>query len=316
MKFLLAFISFFLLHSESYCQEIMSYTIEGIPYTNYSVIKNDDISAIAAKYGLTTAAILQHNRLQPNAVLQEGRQLKISLEGAIKPACNGAGCIKVFYTVQQSEGLYRIGKNYGNLKVPQLKQLNNLKSESVSVGQKLLVGYITTDPITDKKNVDSIKIPDASIVRDTASPKPAQMQQPVVAESKMPGTKTIAVNEHTKATTHKKDAVDTMKLVYNGNGFFEEQYKETGTEVTLAGAFFKSESGWSDGKFYILVDGIATGTVIKIISADPAKFIYAKVLGGLPKLKGNDNARFRVSNAAAVALGIRSEDVFQLIIRY
>jgi LysM repeat protein len=69
-------------------------------------------------------------------------------------------------------------------------------------------------------------------------------------------------------------------------------------------ATFKSTSGWQDKKYYVLMNDIAPGTIVKVSAPNTDKAIYAKVLGGMPEMKENNGLLLRISNAAASYLGI------------
>ncbi|MDQ6813438.1 MAG: LysM peptidoglycan-binding domain-containing protein [Bacteroidota bacterium] len=68
-------------------------------------------------------------------------------------------------------------------------------------------------------------------------------------------------------------------------------------------ATFKSTSGWQDRKYYVLMNDVAPGTIVKIASTEN-KVVYAKVLGSMPDMKENNGLLLRISNAAASYLGI------------
>jgi hypothetical protein len=214
--------------------------------------------------------------------------------------------------VQQSEGLYRIGKNHGNIKPLQLKQLNKLNSEVVSKGQRLLVGYINI-----KGDVSVHEIKEVPVVTNTNNKEAIPISKDTGSKSQpVPITAEPVIINNSKSKTARKDPADTMKLSYTGEGFFQPSYVPGTQEAIVIGAPFKSESGWNDGKFYILVDSIETGKVVKLINPITAVFIYAKTLGSLPQVKGNNAIKLRLSNAGAVALGYRFEDHFDLLLQH
>ncbi len=86
-----------------------------------------------------------------------------------------------------------------------------------------------------------------------------------------------------------------------------EQLK-TGTAMT-----FKSASGWADKKYYILMNNAPTGSIVKIKNGKNE--LYAKVLWGLGEMKENEGLDFRISTAAAAALGI-TDQKFDLKVTY
>jgi hypothetical protein len=68
---------------------------------------------------------------------------------------------------------------------------------------------------------------------------------------------------------------------------------------------FKSNSGWKDGKYYLLVNDILPGTIVKVQSTLTDKIVYAKVLGALAAAKENEGLLMRLSNATLNALGLK-----------
>ena len=78
---------------------------------------------------------------------------------------------------------------------------------------------------------------------------------------------------------------------------------------------FKSTSGWSDGKFYALVNNIPVGTIIRVNNPVSGKAIFAKVLGNLPDMKESMGLIARLSDAAAAELDA-SGSRFSVELRY
>lgn len=93
------------------------------------VEKGDSLWSIAKKYGLTADELKQINNLTSN-LLNVGDVLKVSLE-VEEPKEN-------IYTVQKGDSLYSIAKRYG-LTVDELKKINNITSNTLSIGQELIV---------------------------------------------------------------------------------------------------------------------------------------------------------------------------------
>jgi hypothetical protein len=77
---------------------------------------------------------------------------------------------------------------------------------------------------------------------------------------------------------------------------------------------FKTASGWSDRKYYVLMNEAPSGSVVKI-SASNGNIVYAKVLWKLDDMKENKGLQFRISEAAAAALNVQG-DKFPLTIQY
>ena len=73
----------------------------------------------------------------------------------------------------------------------------------------------------------------------------------------------------------------------------------------LSYGIFKSNTGWKDSKFYILMNDVLPGTIIKIQSTLTDKVVYAKVLGAMVHAKENEGLLIRISNASQASLGLK-----------
>lgn len=93
----------------------------------YTVQKGDSLYSIARKYSTTIDKIKDLNNLTTN-LLSIGQVLLIPTNANLETT----------YTVQKGDSLYSIAKKY-NTTVDKLKQLNNLTSNLLSIGQILIV---------------------------------------------------------------------------------------------------------------------------------------------------------------------------------
>ena len=105
----------------------------GVPYslneeTDYYVVKKgDSLWSIAKKYNMTVDELKSINNLKSN-LLSIGQRLKI------KESNDNQN----IYIVKKGDTLYKIANMYGTA-VDNLKALNNLKNNNLSIGQKLIV---------------------------------------------------------------------------------------------------------------------------------------------------------------------------------
>ncbi len=107
---------------------------EDVPNENIYIVKSGDtLYGIANKYGMSVQELKDLNKLTSNT-LSIGQQLVVS-EG-------NAGTLDT-YTVKAGDTLYSIAKKYG-LTVSELKQLNNLTSDILSIGQVLNISNSNT----------------------------------------------------------------------------------------------------------------------------------------------------------------------------
>ncbi len=93
----------------------------------YVVVKGDSLYAIARRFNTTVDEIKKLNNLTSNT-LSIGQVLKIPTEGSSE----------LTYTVKKGDTLYSIARTY-NTTVDKIKSLNNLKSNTLSIGQTLIL---------------------------------------------------------------------------------------------------------------------------------------------------------------------------------
>ena len=105
------------------------YSLKGSNEENdyYVVKKGDSLWSIAKKYNMTVDELKSINNLNSN-LLSIGQRLKIK----------GSNDNQNIYIVQKGDTLYKIANMYETT-VDNLKTLNNLKSNILSIGQKLII---------------------------------------------------------------------------------------------------------------------------------------------------------------------------------
>lgn len=118
--------------AEAVADAILDYI--GIPEEGGYIVKaGDTLYAIASKFNTTVDEIKKLNNLTSNN-LTIGKSLKIptSTPSIEEPKENNV------YTVKSGDTLYAIANKFGTT-VDKLKEMNNLKSTALSIGQKLTV---------------------------------------------------------------------------------------------------------------------------------------------------------------------------------
>ncbi|WP_164974335.1 LysM peptidoglycan-binding domain-containing protein [Filimonas effusa] len=306
----------------------------------HTIRQGETLSALSAKYKTTVGDIMRLNNMNSGSKLAIGQKVKIPASGktvaASKPAASApaattstplAAGSTTTHTVKQGETLYRISQTY-HVKVDQIKSWNHLKGDNVSIGQVLTIGAYAPES-APVQNTTPAEIPVATTPVDntpvnTAPPvatTPPPTSSAPVNTTPAAGNATSSTPPATTGTTmanKPEPYVNPSKVT--DKGYFESLFgvdvagrsleKASGTAMT-----FKTASGWTDKKYYILVNDIAPGSIVKITNADGNKTIYAKVLWNMGDLKENEGLSYRISNAAADALGI-SDLKFQITIAY
>lgn len=120
-------------------------TYVGVPYssgsstTNSYVVKSGDtLWSIAKKYGVSVDELKEKNNLTSNALSINQVLLIPTVLEEVPEEETGE-----YYTVVSGDTLYSIANKYG-LTVDELKSLNNLSSNLLSIGQRLLVKPTTS----------------------------------------------------------------------------------------------------------------------------------------------------------------------------
>lgn len=98
-------------------------------YVIYKVKKGDNLYNIAKAYNTSVNEIIKLNNLK-NTSLSIGQELKI-------PKINSS-ISNTTYIVKKGDSLYSIARKY-NTTVDSLKKKNNLKSNTLSIGQKIII---------------------------------------------------------------------------------------------------------------------------------------------------------------------------------
>lgn len=105
------------------------------PETVYIVQRGDTLSAIARRYGVTVQALVSYNSLSSTTIYVGQRLL---IPGQPAPT------YPITYIVQRGDTLYKIACRYDTT-VAALMQVNNLRSETIYVGQRLTIS-VANDP--------------------------------------------------------------------------------------------------------------------------------------------------------------------------
>nr|MCU0383902.1 LysM peptidoglycan-binding domain-containing protein [Cyclobacteriaceae bacterium] len=112
----------------------------------YRVRSGDVLGSIAIRYNVRVADIKKWNNLRSNTI-RVGQRLNIWLKpSAIKKDTTAQQKIIIplpdskTYTVQEGDTLWSISRKFEGLSIEKIKELNNLQTNSIQPGQKLVLG--------------------------------------------------------------------------------------------------------------------------------------------------------------------------------
>ena len=280
------------------------------PYLTHSIGPKENFYSIGRIYNISPRVFAPYNGLELTSTLAIGQQIRIPLNEVnfwqTGTRTENETVVPLYHTVKQGETMSRLSQLYGTDNAS-IKSWNNL-GDAVSVGSKVIIGFLKVDktlsPLAAKgMNVRS----EPTVVQQ--QPKPVQKteepkkEQPVVVKKEEP--KQEVKKEESKP--------EVLAVSYAGNGFFKDEFnKQTNNGRRVegnngAGSIFKSTSGWSDGKYYVLMDQVEKGAIVMIRNPANGKAVYAKVLGGVEETSPGSGLVFRLSNSAAAQLGISAE---------
>lgn len=126
----------------------------------YIVKKGDTLYSIARDNNLSVSELKQLNNLTSNT-LNVGQRLKIKSDATISPIepIQPSDTSNI-YTVKSGDSLYSIARKY-NVTVNDLINYNNLKSNVLSIGQKIRIPSSTTNVGETSSNIYTVKSGDS-----------------------------------------------------------------------------------------------------------------------------------------------------------
>jgi LysM repeat protein len=328
------------------CQAVSSQTgliIQGSSpnlHLVHTVVAKENWYSVGRIYNLSPKELAPYNKTSLDKPLNIGQLLKIPLT-TINFSQNDKKLpdetlIPLYHIVAEKEGMYRVSMNYNKVPATNLKKWNNLSSDQLKNGTKLVVGYLKVksdqSPIASGGS-NKITVGGSAPVAVQETPKTVTKEGETKKNEEL-ASKPAAQNSATKTTTPpvvstvpkeepasapeepnaKPEIINTSSN--NGapanfkGGFFKSQYNESGKTTTGNAGTFKSTSGWNDGKYYALMNNVPIGTIVKITFSSTNKSIYAKVLGQLPEMKESTGLTVRLSDAAASELGVANSKFY------
>lgn len=210
-----------------------------------------------------------------------------------------------------------------------LRKWNHLTNDNIAAGSKLIVGYLVSSEMQPDKTNTIAKVDNSATNSSAANNEPAAPANTTtntVTAAPKPEKPIEPKKEETRiapATTNNSTPVNNPAPANTADaGFFKSVYEQQirtyppSKDITATSGIFKTASGWQDGKYYALLDGVEPGTIIRIINPSNNKAIYAKVLGQMSGIRQNQGLDLRMSNAGADALGVADSDKFIVRVIY
>ena len=287
------------------------------PYLSHNIGPKENFYSIGRIYNTSPRVFAPYNGLELTSPLSIGQQLKIPLNevnfwqtGTRK---ENETVVPVYHVVKQGESLTKISQLFKTDNAS-VKSWNNLNSDAVSVGSKVIIGFLKVDKTLSPLAAQGMNVrSEPTFVKQEpkveVKKEEPKKQEPVVVKKEEP----VKQDPPKQEVKKEEPKMEVSTVSYSGNGFFRDEFNRqtnNGKRVngnSGAGSVFKSTSGWSDGKYYVLMDQVEKGTIVMIKNPSNGKAVFAKVLGGVEETSPGSGLMFRLSNAAASQLGISAE---------
>lgn len=290
------------------------------PFLIHSIGPKENFYSIGRIYNISPRVFAPYNGLELTSALSIGQQIRIPLNevnfwqaGTRK---ENETVVPVYHTVKAGENVTKLSQLFGTDNAS-IQSWNNLSGNAVSAGTKVIIGFLKVDKTLSPLAAQGMNVrSEPTVVKQQPKPevKPEEpKKQEVVVKKEEPKQEPKVEAPKPEPKKEEPKVVIADPVSYAGNGYFKDEFnRQTNNgrrtdSNSGAGSVFKSTSGWSDGKYYVLMDNIEKGTIVMVKNPSNGKAVYAKVLGSVEETSPGSGLMFRLSNAAAAQLGISAE---------
>ncbi len=299
-------------------------------YLDHKVQPKENWYSVGRTYLLSPKTIAAFNELSMDKGLSIGQVVRVPLTADNFNQNDEAAFTgpPIVHLVAQGEGLLRLANVY-KVTMEQLRKWNRLKSDQLSLQSALIIGFLQAPTggslpgaVQSKTEVQTTK-PAQGVTPTTKKEEVKPTASPTAPPTVQNQTVSPAVSQQKPATQQTPTTATVAAPVVSSptSGYFASLHVTQSKEgkqqkmETPAYGVFKSTSGWQDAKYYVLMNNVVPGTVLRILSKTTGKQVYAKVLGAVPPGKESEGLLLRISNATAAALGVPNGEpgVFELV---
>jgi hypothetical protein len=299
-------------------------------YVVHKVAPKEGLFPLGRMYNVHPRHIANFNGIDFNKGLAIGQQINIPLTDTnFKREVNTG--VPIYYKPGSNESLANISVKY-KAPINSLRGWNRLNDDNVSANSKIIVGFLVTNELKDRvvtitprveESVSNVKKADAqkkAVETEVKGPE-SKKEEPKKVEVKAKKEPPVIVKEEPKKTepvaVKQPEALNNDGTGYFKNNFYQQvKASPLSKEQTVTSSIFKTMSGWQDGKYYLLINGVEPGTIVKLTNPSNSKVVFAKVLYAMDKIRENQGVDVRISDAAAASLAINETDKFILKVNY
>ena len=291
-------------------------------YLEHKVAPRESFYALGRLYNVSPKFLATYNRLDLSKGLLIDQKLRIPLTDTNFTQEGGNGT-PVWYKAGDKEGLMTVSKKNKDVSLVNLRWWNDLSVDEVKKDTKLIIGFLKSKEMP-AITIKSKPKQEESLVK--AEEKPVVTEPVITKQEKEEEKKEAEAEIKAEKKEEKRDpppvVKEERKVAIEGQGYFKKDFEQqikiipVSKNETVTSGIFKTTSGWSDAKYYLLIDKVPPGTIVKLINPSNNKSIYAKVLGEMAGIRQNEGYNIRISNAGAAALDITEQDKFIVKVNY
>ena len=294
-------------------------------YLEHKVAPKESFFSVGRLYNVHPKHIAGFNKLDINKGLQIDQRLRIPLTDTNFTQKGNSGT-PVYFKAGAPISLVQVSQSHNNVPASILRSWNGLSGDQVKKDSKLIIGFLLSKEMPSvtikakpvaatEEKVENTPPPPVLVEAKKEPVKPAEEPAPQ-QEIKQPEIRQ-PVKKEEKPVSPPVIEPGTENMGYFKTSF-DQQVKKSpvSKEETVTSGIFKTASGWQDQKYYMLIDGVAPGTIIRISNPSNTRVIFAKVLGEMNGIRQNEGFTIRMSNAAAAALAISDTEKFIVKINY
>lgn len=303
-------------------------TINGKQFVIHQIDAKETLYSISKRYGVPITQILENNPTADGG-LATGQLLKIPYVQKAKAQTQVQPGGDRKHKVAPKETLYSISKLY-DVSVDDIKSWNNLKENSVSVGQELIIKKKTTMPgdvakASETKSINGVHTVAAKeslySIAKTYNVTVQQLQQwnsltgfevkigqtlfvtqPMYnkqGDTKVADTKVVTPQE-----TQQVIKTDTKPVNDQKETTITISEKVIGSDEVKEGGLAELIEGTEGNRKYLALHRTApTGTILKVRNELNNREVFVRVAGPLPNTGVNNNVVIKISKSAYDRLG-------------
>ncbi len=282
--------------------------VDGKTYIMHKVSKGEGVYGIGKKYGVPAADIFAANDGSKTSIKIDQILLipktGLTATGSGSGSGKGSGSTasttvakseKTYHTVAAGQTLSAIARKY-NTTVADIKNLNNLKSDNITLGQKLIVA-----------EANSV-IAQTPATKPADTPKPEPKPEPVVSTPE-PVVAPPTVSNNNVVVSSKTESSESSE---KSSQVINTYSTDDGDEVSESGsAIISSEGELNQERSFIMHPSAKVGTIVMITNTSNNNTVFARVVANC---KCDTGTILKMSKTVASKLGVN--DTTQVKLSY